>query len=54
LIDRLTDSSEGIEAPLPTVALVEELPYSFLDQFIRASIAATGKLALDLRFQVRR
>jgi hypothetical protein len=54
LIDRLTDSAEGIEPSLATLALVEEVPDSLFDQFIGTSIKAGSKLLLHLLPQIRR
>jgi hypothetical protein len=54
LIDRLTDSAEGIEPPLATLMLVEEVPDSLFDQFIGTSIKAGSKLLLHLLSQIRR
>jgi hypothetical protein len=54
LIDRLTDSAEGIEPPLATLTLVEEVPDSLFDQFIGTSIKAGSKLLLHLLSQIRR
>jgi hypothetical protein len=54
LIDRLTDSAEGIEPPLATLALVEEVPDSLFDQFISIAIEAASKLLLHLLSQIRR
>jgi hypothetical protein len=54
LIDRLTDSAEGIEPPLAALALVEEVPDSLFDQFIGTSKKAASKLLLHLLSQIRR
>jgi hypothetical protein len=54
LIDRLTDSAEGIEPPLATLTLVEEVSDSLFDQFIGTSIKAASKLLLHLLSQIRR
>jgi hypothetical protein len=54
LIDRLTDSAEGIEPPLATLTLVEEVPDGLFDQFIGTSIEAASKLLLHLLPQIRR
>jgi hypothetical protein len=54
LIDRLTDSAEGIEPPLATLTLVEEVSDSLFDQFIGTSIKAASELLLHLLAQIRR
>jgi hypothetical protein len=42
LIHGLTDSAESIQAPLATLALVQEVPDSLFDQFIAAVIPSAG------------
>jgi hypothetical protein len=54
LIDLLADSAEGIEQPLATLTLVEEVPDSLFDQVIGTSIKAGSKLLLHLLSQIRR
>jgi hypothetical protein len=54
LIDRLTDSAEGIEPLLATLTLVEEVADSLFDQFIGTPIEAASKLLLHLLSQIRR
>jgi len=54
LIDRLTDSAEGIEPPPATLTLVEEVPDSLFDQFIGTSIEAGSEFLLHLLSQIRR
>jgi hypothetical protein len=54
LIDRLTDSAEGIEPPLATLTLVEKVPDSLFDQVIGTSREAASKLSLHLLSQTRR
>jgi hypothetical protein len=54
LVSCLANSAERIE-PLPaTLALVEKVPDSMLDQFVGASIQPARKLLLHLSFQIRR
>ena len=54
LINRLTDSAEGIEPVLATLALVEAVSNRLLDQFISAPIAAASQFLLDLLSQIGR
>jgi hypothetical protein len=54
LIDRLTDSAEGIEPPLATLTLVEEVADSLFDQFVGTPIKAASKLLVQLLSQIRR
>jgi hypothetical protein len=54
LINLLTDSTESIEPPLATLALVEEAPNRLFDQFIAAPVVAAGEFLLDLFCQIRR
>jgi len=54
LIDRLTDSAEGIEPLLATLTLVEEVADSLFDQFVGTPIEAASKLLLHLLSQIRR
>jgi hypothetical protein len=54
MINSLTDSPEGIQPLLATLALVEEVSNRMFDQLIAAPIAAASEFLLDLVSQIRR
>jgi len=54
LIDSLADPPQGIEPPLPTITLVEEVPDGLFDQFAGGLITAASNFLLDLLVQIRR